>query len=106
MNSKERVQAAFPGSDYDRLPMWFGAEPDTTKNVMKLLEAKRNSVQVKKIQKSAVATMPGKATGRTTRKIHVARVPPSINTDSPISCGTSSKKPFIIQMTNGSWIIT
>jgi len=38
VNSKERVQAAFSGSEYDRLPMWFGAEPDTTKNVMNLLD--------------------------------------------------------------------
>ena len=37
MNSKERVQAAFSGSGYDRLPMWYGAEPDTTQNVMNLL---------------------------------------------------------------------
>jgi len=40
VNSKERVRAAFSGSGYDRLPMWYGAEPDTTKNVMNLLDVK------------------------------------------------------------------
>ena len=38
MNSKQRVYAAFSGSGWDRLPMWYGAEPDTTKNVLAFLK--------------------------------------------------------------------
>lgn len=37
MNSKERANAAFAGSGYERLPMWYGAEPGTNKNVMDLI---------------------------------------------------------------------
>lgn len=37
MKSKERVQAAFEGSNFDRLPMWYGAEPGTTANTMQYL---------------------------------------------------------------------
>ncbi len=37
MNSKQRVAAALGGSGYDRLPMWYGAEPGTTQNVLDFL---------------------------------------------------------------------
>ncbi len=69
-------------------------------------EAKRNSVQVRKMQNSAVATIPGAAIGRSTRRMAVPREPPSTSTDSSMVIGTSSKNPFIIQMTKGSWVMT
>ena len=34
MKSRERVRAAFAGNNFDRLPMWYGAEPGTTSNTM------------------------------------------------------------------------
>ncbi|MGI6114375.1 MAG: uroporphyrinogen decarboxylase family protein [Mahellales bacterium] len=37
MNSKARVKAAFSGEGYDRLPMWYGAEPGTTENTCKFM---------------------------------------------------------------------
>lgn len=37
MNSKERTYAAFANAGWDRLPMWYGAEPDTTRNVIDFL---------------------------------------------------------------------
>ena len=38
MNSKQRVAAALGGNgNYDRLPMWYGAEPNTTQNVLAFL---------------------------------------------------------------------
>ncbi len=36
----------------------------------------------------------------------VPREPPSTSTDSSMLLGTSSKKPFIIQITKGSWVMT
>lgn len=38
MNSKTRFQNAFEKKPVDRLPMWYGAEPDLTDKLMKLLE--------------------------------------------------------------------
>lgn len=38
MNSKQRVTQAFSGAGYDRLPMWYGAEPGTTQNLLNFLE--------------------------------------------------------------------
>lgn len=37
MNSKERVRGSFTGHNFDRLPMWYGAEPGTTVNMIKHL---------------------------------------------------------------------
>ena len=37
MNSKQRTYAAFANRGWDRLPMWYGAEPDTTRNVLDFL---------------------------------------------------------------------
>jgi uroporphyrinogen decarboxylase len=37
MNSKERTYAALANAGWDRLPMWYGAEPDTTRNVIDFL---------------------------------------------------------------------
>ena len=37
MDSKQRVKAAFSGKGWDRLPMWYGAEPDTTRQVVDFL---------------------------------------------------------------------
>ncbi len=37
MNSKQRVAAALGRGSLDRLPMWYGAEPGTTRNVLDFL---------------------------------------------------------------------
>ncbi|MBC5647622.1 uroporphyrinogen decarboxylase family protein [Christensenella tenuis] len=37
MDSKTRFYHAMEGKPIDRLPMWYGAEPDLTHNIMKLL---------------------------------------------------------------------
>ena len=37
MTNKERVTRVLNGDGFDRLPMWYGAEPGTTKNVLTLL---------------------------------------------------------------------
>ena len=65
------------------------------------IEAKRNSVQVRKIQKRAVATMPGMASGMITLNMTVALFPPSTRTDSSMERGISSKNPYIIHITIG-----
>ena len=49
MRSKERVLGAFAGRSFDRLPMWYGAEPGTTANTMKYLNASSEEELMRKL---------------------------------------------------------
>lgn len=49
MNSKERVIGAFAGKNFDRLPMWYGAEPGTTANTMQFLDTESEEELMQKL---------------------------------------------------------
>ena len=50
MKSKDIVLGALNGGSFSRLPMWYGAEPDTTKNVIDYLGVKNEEEAMQKFQ--------------------------------------------------------
>jgi uroporphyrinogen decarboxylase len=49
VNSKERAKKAFTGMGFDRLPMWYGAEPGTTANTMNYMDAGSEEEMMRKL---------------------------------------------------------
>jgi hypothetical protein len=68
MNSKQRVAAALAGSGYDRLPMWYGAEPGTTQNVLDFL---RLGSEEETVRRPALGRKGRRAVGRETVHCHL-----------------------------------